>query len=53
MADFIYLMEPGSRRTKQRAVALVTDVARAHDMNIFIDRGRGPRHYQWLHYPRS
>src|SRR5438445_12240162 len=36
MADFIYLMETRLSPNQQRAVALVTDVARAHEMNIFL-----------------
>jgi len=32
-------METRSRRTSSGAVALVTDVARAHDMKHFLDRG--------------
>ena len=39
MADFIYLMETRLTPDQQRAVALVTDVARAHDMNIFLTGG--------------
>ncbi len=39
MADFIYLMETRLSPNQQRAVALVTDVARAHEMNIFLTGG--------------
>jgi tRNA nucleotidyltransferase/poly(A) polymerase len=39
MADFIYLMETRLSPDQQRAVTLVTDVARAHDMNIFLTGG--------------
>ena len=39
MADFIYLMETRLSPDQQRAVALVTDVARAHDMNVFLTGG--------------
>src|SRR5690348_7023453 len=39
MADFIYLMETRLSPDQQRAVALVTDVARAHEMNVFLTGG--------------
>jgi tRNA nucleotidyltransferase/poly(A) polymerase len=39
MADFIYLMETRLMPDQQRAVALVTEVARAHEMNIFLTGG--------------
>jgi tRNA nucleotidyltransferase (CCA-adding enzyme) len=39
MADFIYLMETRLTPDQQRAVALVTEVARAHEMNIFLTGG--------------
>ena len=39
MADFIYLMETRLSPDQQRAVTLVTDVARAHEMNIFLTGG--------------
>jgi tRNA nucleotidyltransferase (CCA-adding enzyme) len=39
MADFIYLMETRLSPDQQRALALVTDVARAHDMNVFLTGG--------------
>ncbi len=39
MADFIYLMETRLTPDQQRAVALVTDAARAHDMNVFLTGG--------------
>ena len=39
MADFIYLMETRLTPDQQRAVALVTEVARAHEMNIYLTGG--------------
>src|SRR5258708_35576392 len=39
MADFIYLMETRLSPDQQRAVALVTEVVRAHEMNIFLTGG--------------
>jgi tRNA nucleotidyltransferase (CCA-adding enzyme) len=39
MADFIYLMETRLSPDQQKAVRLVTDVARAHEMNIFLTGG--------------
>lgn len=39
MPDFIYLMETRLSPDQQRALALVTDVARAHDMNVFLAGG--------------
>jgi tRNA nucleotidyltransferase/poly(A) polymerase len=39
MADFIYLMETRLSPDQHRAVALVTDVARAHEMNVFLTGG--------------
>jgi tRNA nucleotidyltransferase/poly(A) polymerase len=39
MADFIYLMETRLSPDQQRAVTLATDVARAHEMNIFLTGG--------------
>lgn len=39
MADFIYLMETRLSPDQQRAVALVTDVVRAHEMNIYLTGG--------------
>lgn len=39
MADFIYLMETRLSPDQQRALALVTDVARAHEMNVFLTGG--------------
>src|SRR6266849_1799594 len=39
MADFIYLMETRLTPDQQRGMALVTDVARAHDMNVFLTGG--------------
>src|SRR5215510_3414911 len=39
MADFIYLMETRLSPDQQRALALVTHVARAHEMNIYLTGG--------------
>jgi tRNA nucleotidyltransferase (CCA-adding enzyme) len=39
MADFIYLMETRLSPDQQRALSLVTDAARAHEMNIFLTGG--------------
>ena len=39
MADFIYLMETRLSPDQQRAVALVTDVARTHQMNVYLTGG--------------
>jgi tRNA nucleotidyltransferase/poly(A) polymerase len=39
MADFIYLMETRLSPDQQRALALVTEVARAHEMNVFLTGG--------------
>lgn len=39
MADFIYLMETRLSPDQQRALALVTDVARSHEMNVFLTGG--------------
>lgn len=39
MADFIYLMETRLTPDQQRAVALVTDVARTHQMNVYLTGG--------------
>ena len=39
MADFIYLMETRLTPDQQRALALLTEVARAHEMNIFLTGG--------------
>src|SRR5262244_1217447 len=39
MADLIYLMETRLSPDQQRSLALVTDVARAHDMNVFLTGG--------------
>src|SRR5260370_24813723 len=41
MADFIYLMETRLSPDQQRALALVTDVARAHEMMVFLTGGVG------------
>jgi tRNA nucleotidyltransferase/poly(A) polymerase len=39
MADFIYLIETRLSPDQQRALSLVTDVARAHQMNVFLTGG--------------
>lgn len=39
MPDFIYLMETRLTPDQQRALTLVTDVARAHEMNVFLAGG--------------
>jgi tRNA nucleotidyltransferase (CCA-adding enzyme) len=39
MADYIYMMESRLTPEQQRAVALIADTARAHEMNIFITGG--------------
>src|SRR5437016_9652279 len=39
MADFIYLMETRLMPDQQRAVAQVTEVARSHQMNIYLTGG--------------
>src|SRR6266481_424378 len=39
MADFIYLMETRLSPDQQRALTLVTNVARAHDMNVYLTGG--------------
>src|SRR5262249_50574866 len=39
MADFIYLMETRLSPDQQRAVALVTEVARTHQMNVYLTGG--------------
>jgi tRNA nucleotidyltransferase (CCA-adding enzyme) len=39
MADFIYLMETRLTPDQQRGMALVTEVARAHEMNVFLTGG--------------
>ncbi|HET9182386.1 MAG TPA: CCA tRNA nucleotidyltransferase [Candidatus Angelobacter sp.] len=39
MPDFIYLMETRLTPDQQRALALVTDVARTHEMNVFLAGG--------------
>jgi tRNA nucleotidyltransferase (CCA-adding enzyme) len=39
MADFIYLMETRLTPDQQRALALVTEVARSHEMNVFLTGG--------------
>lgn len=39
MADFIYLMETRLSPDQQKALTLVTDVARTHEMNVFLTGG--------------
>ena len=39
MADFIYLMETRLSPDQQRTLTLVTDVARAHQMNVYLTGG--------------
>jgi tRNA nucleotidyltransferase/poly(A) polymerase len=39
MADFIYLIETRLSPDQQRALALVTEVARGHEMNVFLTGG--------------
>lgn len=39
MADFIYLVETRLSPDQQRALALVTEVARAHQMNVYLTGG--------------
>jgi tRNA nucleotidyltransferase/poly(A) polymerase len=39
MADFIYLMETRLSPDQQKAVTLVTDVARTHQMNVYLTGG--------------
>jgi tRNA nucleotidyltransferase (CCA-adding enzyme) len=39
MADFIYLMETRLSPDQQRALALVTEVARDHQMNVYLTGG--------------
>src|SRR5262245_32636154 len=39
MADFIYLMETRLSPDPQRAMALITEVARAHEMNVYLTGG--------------
>src|SRR5947209_5702176 len=39
MADFIYLMETRLSPDQQRAVALVTEAARNHQMNVYLTGG--------------
>jgi tRNA nucleotidyltransferase (CCA-adding enzyme) len=39
MADFIYLMETRLSPDQQRALALVTEVARSHQMNVYLTGG--------------
>jgi tRNA nucleotidyltransferase/poly(A) polymerase len=39
MADYIYAMETRLTPDQQKAVTLITDVARAHEMNIYLTGG--------------
>jgi tRNA nucleotidyltransferase/poly(A) polymerase len=39
MADFIYLMETRLSPDQQRALALVTEIARTHEMNVYLTGG--------------
>ena len=39
MPDFIYLMETRLTPDQQRSLALVTEVARTHEMNVFLTGG--------------
>jgi tRNA nucleotidyltransferase (CCA-adding enzyme) len=39
MPDFIYLMETRLTPDQQRALTLVTEVARSHEMNVFLTGG--------------
>src|SRR5713101_1490173 len=39
MADYIYMMESRLTPEQQRAVALISEAARAHEMNIFLTGG--------------
>ena len=39
MADFIYLMETRLSPDQQKALALVTEVARSHEMNVYLTGG--------------
>jgi tRNA nucleotidyltransferase (CCA-adding enzyme) len=39
MADYIYAMETRLTPDQQKAVALITDVARSHEMNIYLTGG--------------
>ncbi|HLJ88401.1 MAG TPA: CCA tRNA nucleotidyltransferase [Candidatus Angelobacter sp.] len=39
MADFVYLLETRLSPDQQRAVTLVTDVARSHQMNVYLTGG--------------
>src|SRR5919201_2044494 len=39
MADYIYMLETRLLPEQQRAVKLATDIARAHDMNIYLTGG--------------
>lgn len=39
MADFIYLMETRLTPDQQKALALVTEVARSHEMNVYLTGG--------------
>ena len=39
MADYIYAMETRLSPDQQKAVSTITDIARAHDMNIYLTGG--------------
>lgn len=39
MADYIYAMETRFTPDQQKAVSLITDIARAHEMNIYLTGG--------------
>jgi tRNA nucleotidyltransferase (CCA-adding enzyme) len=39
MADFIYLLETRLSPDQQRALALITEVSRAHQMNVYLTGG--------------
>ncbi len=39
MADYIYAMETRLTPDQQKAVSLITDIARAHEMNIYLTGG--------------
>jgi hypothetical protein len=45
MADYIYMLETRLTPEQQRAVKLATEIARAHEMNIYLTGGchSGPR----------
>ena len=39
MADYIYMMESRLTPEQQKAVAVIAEAARAHEMNIFLTGG--------------